>query len=116
MGYSWAFQGTVMTTSALSALQDMLKTCQDFAAAHKLRFSTDTNPTKCKTKTMAFLKTPRILPNLTLCGNPIPWTEKCKHLGTTLTNTIDGCEDDIRIKNAMYVEKNPTTKLAVNKI
>lgn len=105
----------------------MLKTCQDYAASHNLRFSTDPNPTKCKTKTMAFLKNPRILPNLILCGNPLPWTDKCKHLGTTIANKIDGCEEDMRVKNAMYIEKNidlnqefhfahPATKLLVNRI
>ena len=51
---------------------------------------------------MAFLKTQRALPNLKLYGNPLPWTDRCKHLGTTITNKIDGCEEDIRIKNAMY--------------
>ena len=76
---------------------------------------------------MAFLKTQRGLPNLKLCGNPLPWTDMCKHLGTTITNKIDGCEEDIRIKNAMYIGKNlelnqefyfahTTTKLRVNNI
>ena len=55
---------------------------------------------------MAFLKSQRNLPNLMLCGNPLPWTEKCKHLGTTLTNKIDGCEEDMKVKNVMYAEKN----------
>ena len=105
----------------------MLKTCQDFASEHNPRFSTDTDPVKCKTKTMAFLKTPRNIPNLTLCGNPLPWTDKCKHLGTTITNKIDGCEADMKMKIAVYVEKNielnqefffahPATKLSLNKI
>ena len=105
----------------------MLKTCQDYAEDHNLRFSTDLNPSKCKTKTMAFLKSQRNLPSLILCGNPLPWTDKCKHLGTTLTNKIDGCEEDMKVKNAMYIEKNielnqefffthPSTKLTMNRI
>ena len=107
----------------------MLNTCQEYAAAHNLKFSTDPNPNKCKTKTMAFLKSQRRLPNLILCGNTLPWTDKCKHLGTTITNRIDGCEDeeDMRIKNAIYIQKNselnqefhfahPATKLRVNQI
>ena len=55
------------------------------------------------------------------------WTDKCKHLGTTITNKIDGCEEDMRVKNAIYVEKNielnqefffahQVTKLTMNKI
>ena len=68
-----------------------------------------------------------MLPNLILCGNPLPWTDRCKHLGTTKTNKIDGCEDDMRVKNANYVGKNielnqefffahPETKLQMNQI
>ena len=64
---------------------------------------------------------------MTLCGNPLPWTDKCKHLGTTITNKIDGCDVDIRVKNANYIEKNielkqefffahPETKLRINHI
>ena len=124
LGYS---DDNICLAPSLNALQDMLRTCQDFAAEHNLKFSTDVNPTKCKTKTMAFLKAQRSLPNLILCGNPLPWTDKCKHLGTTITNKIDGCEEDMRIKNAMYIEKNidlnqefhfahPSTKLRVNSI
>ena len=76
---------------------------------------------------MAFLKTRRRLPNLQLCGNPLPWTDKCKHLGIIITNKIDGCEDDLRVKNAMFFEKDielnqefffthPSTNVLVNKI
>ena len=124
LGYS---DDNICLAPSLNALQDMLKTCQDYAEDHNLRFSTDLNPSKCKTKTMAFLKSQRNLPSLILCGNPLPWNDKCKHLGTTLTNKIDGCEEDMKVKNAMYVEKNielnqefffahPSTKLNINKI
>ena len=105
----------------------MLETCEAYAAVHNLKFSTDQNPSKCKTKTLAFLKRVRPLSQLLLCGNPLPWTNKCKHLGVTITNEIDGCESDMKIKNAMYVGKNnelnqefkfahPETKLTINKI
>ena len=124
LGYS---DDNICLAPSLSALQSMLDTCQEYAANHNLKFSTDPNPSKCKTKTMAFLKSERRLPNLTLCGNPLPWTDKCKHLGTIITNKIDGCEEDMRIKNAIYIEKNselnqefhfahPVTRLKVNQI
>ena len=124
LGYN---DDNICLAPSLSALQDMLDTCQSFASEHNLKFSTDINPSKCKTKTMAFLKKNRALPNLTLCGNPLPWTNKCKHLGTTISNNIDGCDDDIRVKNANYIEKNielnqefffahPETKLRINQI
>ena len=71
LGYS---DDNICIAPSLNALQDMLRTCQEFAEEHNLKFSTDINPTKCKTKTMAFLKTQRPLPNLKLCENNLPWT------------------------------------------
>ena len=52
---------------------------------------------------------------------------KLKHLGTTVTNNIDGCQLDMKQKNAMYIENNcsleqefhfahPTVKLNLNTI
>ena len=92
-----------MTMSALLpvSMHFMLKTCEEFALSHNLKFSTDPNPQKCKTKNLAFLKRPRPLPNLYLCGNPLPWTDKCKHLGVHLENKINGCEYDMRVKKAV---------------
>ena len=124
MGYS---DDNICIAPSLNALQDMIKTCEEFALSHNLKFSTDIDPKKCKTKTMAFLKKERELPNLYLCGNPLPWTEKCKHLGVNLENKINGCEYDIRVKKASYVTKNielnqefawahPATKVKVNNI
>ena len=34
---------------SLGALQDQLKTCEEYAKSHILTFSTDPNPAKCKT-------------------------------------------------------------------
>ena len=112
---------------SLSALQDMLNTCAEYAASHNLRFSTDPNPKKCKTKLMAFLKKPRNLPELFLCGNPLPWVDQLKHLGNTISNTMNGNQLDIKIKRAKYIDKNnsllqefhfahPQTKVKVNNI
>ena len=47
---------------SLSSLQDMLNTCEEYAASHNLKFSTDPDPVKCKTKLMAFKSKPRNLP------------------------------------------------------
>ena len=88
---------------SLSALQDILKICKDFAATHNPKFSTDLNPAKCKTKCMAFLKKRRDLPSMYLCGNPPPWVNSLKHLGTKITNQLDGCQLDMRQKMAQYI-------------
>ena len=76
---------------------------------------------------MAFLAKPRDLPDMYLCGNPLPWVSSLKHLGTTVTNRIDGCQQDMKQKNARYIDKNctldqefyfahPSVKLKLNTI
>ena len=124
LGYS---DDNWLLAPSLNALQDMLVTCEQYAASHNLKFSTDPNPAKCKTKLMAFLKKPRDLPSLYLCGNPLPWVSQLKHLGNTITNKIDGNQQDIKIKSATFINKNnslnqefyfahPATKIQVNRI
>ena len=58
------------------ALQKMLEICEKFAAEHNLKFSTDQDPIKCKTKCIAFMKRPRQLSDLELCGNNLPWVSQ----------------------------------------
>ena len=112
---------------SLSALQDMLKTCEEYAASHNLKFSTDPDPVKCKTKLMAFVKKPRELPSLLLCGTLLPWVDKVKHLGNTITNSNDRNQLDVKMKASRYIDKNnslmqefyfanPETKLEINQI
>ena len=124
LGYS---DDNICLAPSLNALQEMINTCEEFAESHNLKFSTDVNPVKCKTKTMAFLRKTRPLPNMILCGNPLPWTDKCKHLGINIENKINGCEHDMKVKAAQYVGTNielnqefyfahPATKIKVNQI
>ena len=112
---------------SLSALQDIIKTCEEYALAHNLKFSTNPDPKLCKTKCMAFLKKPRDLPSMYLCGDPLPWVNRLKHLGTMVSNQVDGCQVDIQQKRAMYIEKNnniiqefsfahPTCKMKINNV
>ena len=91
---------------SLDALQDMLNTCQEYALVHNLKFSTDQNPKKSKTKCMAFLKYERELPNLVLCGNPLPWVDSLVHLGTKVCRHSKGGKLDIRVKEAAYIQRN----------
>ena len=90
---------------SLSALQDMILTTEEYANSHNLKFSTNPNPVKCKTKCMAYLRTQRDLPNMMLCVTTLPWVEQLKHLGITGTNKIDGCQKDILIKRAIIIER-----------
>ena len=92
VGYS---DDNFLLAPSLEALQDMLKTCESFAEEHGLKFSTDTNPNKCKTKCIAFLKNERNLRTLKLCKNDLPWVTEGKHVGNNIENKMNGMKKDI---------------------
>ena len=105
----------------------MLTTCEEYASENNLKFSTDANPARCKTKCLAFTFKKRELKQMMLCGNPLPWVDKCKHLGNYLESRYEGLKQDLRTKRAEYINKNneleqelyfchPQTKFDVNKI
>ena len=109
------------------ALQKMLEICENFAGHHNLKFSTDVNPKKCKTKCIGFLKKLRKLKNLKLCGNNLPWVNTFKHLGNNLSNQNSITGHDIDVKRAVAITKNiemnqefyfasPFTKFKINEI
>ena len=102
-GYS---DDNFLLAPSLSSLQEMLKTCEEYALAHNLQFSTDPRPAKCKTKCIAFLKRQRDLPNLRLCGNSLPWVKSGKHLGNTIENKMDGMKLDMKQKRCQFITKN----------
>ena len=52
--------------SSINALCDIISTIEEYAVEHNLRFSTNPEPRKCKTKVIAFLKKERPLPDITL--------------------------------------------------
>ena len=123
-GYS---DDNFLLAPSLHALQCMIDTCEEYAEAHNLKFSTDPDPVKCKTKCLAFTTRKRELKQMMLCGNPLPWVNHCKHLGNHLENKINGMKHDLTIKQAQYINKNndleqefyfchPQTKFNINKI
>lgn len=92
---------------SIDGLQKMLKVCERYAESHNLCFSTNPNPTKSKTKCMAFLRKEREIPKLMLCGNYLPWVNTGKHLGTRLNNNPDNIlSQDITEKRARYIQRN----------
>ena len=102
-GYS---DDTYLLAPSLDTLQEMLKICEVYAMKHNLRFSTDPNQRKCKTKCLAFLKRDRELKQLQLCGTPLPWVSEGLHLGNNLENKYDGMKHDMEVKRAKYIAKN----------
>ena len=123
-GYS---DDNLLVAPSLDALQEMLKTCEQFAEEHNLKFSTNADPIKCKTKCIAFTKKERELPAVDLCGVPLPWVSGGVHLGNHINKTCDGMRQDIRVKRANFINKNielnqeflfshPSTKVKLNSI
>ena len=103
IGYS---DDNFLLAPSLHALQEMVIVCENYAKDHGLQFSTDSDPKKCKTKCLAFLKRPREIPSIKLCGNSLPWVSSGKHLGNVLEDKIDGMRQDLKIKRAQYIAKN----------
>ena len=124
IGYS---DDSLLLAPSLESLQSMLLLCQNYAKEHNLKFSTDKNPKKSKTKCLAFLKKNRELGPLLLCGNPLPWVDSGKHLGNYIETKSRGMKMDISVKRAQFISKNneilqefnfshPKTKISINSI
>ena len=112
-----------------SGLQEMLDIASKYASDHKISFSTNTIPSKSKTKVIVFSdRRIRFSPEpLYLNGNPLPWVEKAKYLGNKVTGILDGYSQDIKEKRAQFIERNceinqefsfahPEVKTRINRI
>ena len=96
-----------LMSPTLDGLQKMLQVCEHYAKDHNLRFSTNSNPNKSKTKCMAFLQKKRDLNKLKLCGDLLPWVVTGKHLGTRIENKPgDILNQDMKEKRAQYIQRN----------
>ena len=95
----------LLIAPSLDSLQDMIKTCEEYANHHNLIFSTDPNPKKCKTKCMAALKKHRELRKLKLNGSDLPWVKNSKHLGCTIVENINEMKKDLMEKRAIYINR-----------
>ena len=91
---------------SFDALKEMMTTIEEYCSEHNLRFSTDPDPVKCKTKCIAFLKDERELPSIILCGNPLPWVKEGIHLRNNFENKYNGMSRDMMMKRAQYIQKN----------
>ena len=91
----------------ISGLQAMIDICHKFASKRNLKFGTDVNPEKSKTKCIIFSKNSKDLNvewNLKLDGEPLPWVRKVKHLGNILEsdNTM---KLDCAVKRGQFIGK-----------
>ena len=102
------FADDVMLLSATrSGLQAMINVCSEFAGRKNLKFGTNADPEKSKTKCIVFSKNKKDFKNLLplkLLGCPLPWVDKVKHLGNTLQND-NSMSLDILQKRGKYIGK-----------
>ena len=79
----------LLLSASRAGLQSMVDTCHRFAIRKNLKFGTNENPAKSKTKCIVFTKKPKKFENLapiTLNGSDLPWVKKVNHLGCILEN------------------------------
>ena len=100
---AWADDVILLSTS-INGLQSMVDICQKHAEESDLVFSTDPDPLKSKTMCIAFhCEYWQKLPPIYLNGDPLPWKESVKHIGSKLH--CDGTmEQDNKEKRASFIQ------------
>ena len=96
-----------LLSASRSAVQEMVNMCRTFAAEINLKFGTNPDPKKAKTKCIVFakkMKAGQNLANIKLNGVDLPWVTQVKHLGHTLQsdNTM---KVDMAIKRGAFIGK-----------
>ena len=95
----------LLLSASRSGLQSMVTISQRFAEDKSLKFSTNVDPVKSKTKCIVFSrkKVCDVAPIL-LNGDPLPWVKEVKHLGNTLQadNTM---KTDCVLKRGAFIGK-----------
>ena len=88
-------------------LAKMLSVVEEFGATHNLKFSTDENPSKSKTKCMFFATRARKLPPapVKLYGKCLPWVDTALHLGHTLHKSLS-MDQDTKVRRARFISKS----------
>ena len=80
----------------------MLNICDDYASDHNLEFSTDTVPSKSKSKCIYFcgrLNRVKYPDPVKLAGKELPWVVTAEHLGHTLSQQVNMDKDCQRAKS-----------------
>ena len=104
MGYA---DDLVLLAPTRTAMELMLKACEEFGKRNNLQFSTDPDPAKSKTKCIFLCgKKKQEKPSpLSLYGMELPWVKSASHLGNELCE--DGSMDlDVKQKRAAFIERS----------
>ena len=97
----------ILLSASRNGLQIMVDMCQNFVASRNLKFGTNADPTKSKTKCILFTR--RNIPMqevrpIKLDGNDLPWVDSLKHLGHILEKD-NSMRLDITQKRGMFIGK-----------
>ena len=87
----------------------MVKICENFGKENNLKFSTDPNPAKSKTKCLYMVgpkvKHPVYPAPIQLCGQDLPWVTHATHLGHELNQDCT-MDMDTRMKRASFISNS----------
>ena len=95
----------ILLAPSRTAMQHMLKTCDNYAAEFNLQFSTDPVPALSKSKCLymcGYMNAVYPAP-LQLGDHDLPWVEHATHLGHEL-HQLCNMEYDANIKRAQFIE------------
>ena len=97
----------ILMAPSRSAMQKMLKLCEQYADENNLIFSTDQNPELSKTKCLFMVGKVRAglvqYPKpVSLYGVPLPWVTSANHIGHTLSQDCT-MEEEARSKRMSFI-------------
>ena len=95
-----------LLSASRTGLQHMINICHNYATMKNLKFGTNVNPDKSKTKCIIFSKKkiPEDVLPVTLDGNTLPWVKQVQHLGHTLQSD-NSMTSDINQKRRVFIGK-----------
>ena len=97
----------LLLSGSRGGLQSMVNLCDKFTKRKNLRFSTNPDPNKSKTKCMIFAKKVKDQNGaapIMLNGNPLPWVKQLKHLGNIL-QCDNSMKIDCGVKRGKFIGK-----------
>ena len=97
----------LLLSGSRSGLQSMVNMCDRFTKMKNLKFSTNVDPSKSKTKCIVFSKKRKeqlgVAPVM-LNGDPLPWVRQVKHLGNVL-QCDNSMKIDCTLKRGKFIGK-----------
>ena len=107
MGVAAYADDLVLIAPSRHAMQLMLHVCEDYATRYNIKFSTDADPRKSKTKCIFMVGKSRNVAKpvpLQLCGRDLPWVDSATHLGHEL-HSSGTMEYDCNIARARLIDQ-----------